>query len=125
MQILKLKNLSSLILLVACSLVIFSCEKDEDSDPMDCVTENLTYDNWAGEFISSTCALSGCHAEGTTATFEMFNYATTSVAVGFGRISGAINREQGFSAMPKDRAKLSDCNISKMEAWIADGAPEN
>ena len=32
--------------------------------------------------------------------------------------------EDGFVNMPFGGAKLSDCNISKMEAWIADGAPE-
>lgn len=33
--------------------------------------------------------------------------------------------DPGYSAMPKYGAKLNDCDIKKMEQWIASGTPEN
>ena len=40
-------------------------------------------------------------------------------------ILGSIKHEPGNAPMPKGRAKLSDCEISRIEAWIAAGRPEN
>ncbi len=129
MQILKLKNLSFLLIICASVLAVMSCGDDDDdpTDPTVCETENLTYDNWAKDYIDGSCATSGCHnADFATnmVPFGMFDYESTEAAVGFGRIIGAIKRESGFSPMPKGGEMVSDCDISKMEAWIADGAPE-
>jgi len=54
----------------------------------------------------------------------MSDFASTSIAVGFNRIIGAINHDDGFSPMPKGGSKVSDCDIDKMTQWINDGAPE-
>ncbi|MFT4535039.1 MAG: hypothetical protein ACJA1A_001579 [Saprospiraceae bacterium] len=128
MQILKIKNLSFLLIICASVLVALSCEKDEvpPVDPAVCETENLTYDNFAKNLINGSCATSGCHdvnANANAVPYSFHNYEVLKAAVDDGRILGAINREMGFNPMPKGEAKLSDCNISKMEAWIADGAP--
>ena len=44
----------------------------------------------------------------------------------FERIVGAINHTEGFLPMPYPAGtdKLADCDIDKLTAWIADGAPE-
>ena len=42
----------------------------------------------------------------------------------FPKLIGAIKHEPGFVAMPQSGGKLEDCDIEKMEAWIAAGAPE-
>lgn len=122
----KFKNFAFAVLLGSTALFIMSCGKDEDPmEPGDtCESADLTYTNFAGAFLNSNCATSGCHGEGTVTTFEMHNYATAFSAVGFNRIIGAINHDTGFSPMPKGGTKLSDCNIEKMTTWIQDGAPE-
>ncbi|MFT6337087.1 MAG: hypothetical protein ACI86M_003629 [Saprospiraceae bacterium] len=130
MQILKLKNLSFLLIICASALVVFSCGDDDDDDPTDptvCETEGLTYDNWAKEYINGSCATSGCHNADFLANsvpFTMHNYEAAKASIDAGRILGAMKREAGFSPMPKNEEKASDCDISKMEAWIAGGAPE-
>jgi len=47
-------------------------------------------------------------------------------AVQFNRIVGAINHETGFLPMPYPvgSAKLDQCDIDKVTAWITNGAPE-
>jgi len=94
-------------------------------DPDDtCESTGLTYSNFAGDFINSNCGNAGCHAAGSAFTFEMHNYETTKTAVDLGRIIGAINHDEGFSAMPQGQSQLSECNIEKLTTWIQDGAPE-
>lgn len=120
------RNLLLCLLFGMTTFAIISCSDDDGpQDPGDtCQTDGLTYTNYAAELINSNCATSGCHSEGTVTTFEMHNFETVSISVGFNRIIGSINHDEGFSPMPKLAEKLSDCNIEKMTAWIRDGAPE-
>ena len=48
------------------------------------------------------------------------------IAAGFGSMVGALNHEPGFTPMPNPPGspKIAQCDIDKIEAWIADGAPE-
>lgn len=98
-------------------MLVMSCGGKED-----CVTTDLTYTSDIKSLVSG-CAASGCHESGS-ASGSMASYDDLVAFVGFGRIEGAINHEAGFSPMPQNGDKLSDCNISKIEAWIADGMPE-
>ena len=115
----KYTYLAFLFIFAAISFSVISCETE---DP--CETEGLTYTNFAQDLLSSNCSNAACHGAGTTTTFEMSDYATTSAAVAFNRIVGSINHTDGFSAMPKGGTKLADCDIDKLTAWINDGAPE-
>lgn len=110
-------------LLLTTALLFAAC-KDDDADL--CDTTDLTYNNDIAAIINNSCTLSGCHASGTTTTFPMGNYQKALVAVGFDRIIGAINHENGFEPMPypAGTAKLDQCDIDKLTAWINDGAPE-
>jgi hypothetical protein len=123
-----MKNLFSLFFL-AFALFVFSCGSDDGDtpDPNTCDTEDLTYTDDIKTILNTNCALSGCHSE-TEAALQgsMHNYASAKAFVEVGRIVGAINHEEGFSPMPypEGSAKLSDCIIDKIEAWVADGAPE-
>ncbi len=99
---------------------LVSCGKDENVDP--CVTTGLTYTKDIKTLLAS-CASVGCHNSGSPVG-SLANYADTKVYIGFGRILGSLKHSNGFSPMPQGGAKLSDCNISKIEAWIAAGMPE-
>jgi hypothetical protein len=46
-------------------------------------------------------------------------------AVNSGKFLGALRGETGFSPMPKNLPQLSDCQMLKIEKWIANGAPDN
>lgn len=47
------------------------------------------------------------------------------VATSAHRIQGAINHDNGFLPMPKDRNKLDPPSICLFEAWLEAGAPDN
>jgi hypothetical protein len=116
-----MKNLLSLFFL-AFALFVWSCGKDDGDDPVvTCDTTDLTYTADIKAILNTNCALSGCHSE-TEAALQGSMHAF----VAFGRILGAINHEEGFEAMPRPEgsAKLDDCTIDKITAWIDAGTPE-
>lgn len=115
-------KLYSIIFIALIAILSFSCDNDDDGNA--CETTDLTYTNAIATILNANCATAGCHGEGTT--FEMHNFATATAAVATETIIGAINHTEGFLPMPYPIGsdKLSDCDIDKITAWIADGAPE-
>jgi hypothetical protein len=107
-------------------MIVTSCG-DDAVEEESCATTGLTYENYAKEALASNCAGSGCHNTanaGNPAIGSFETYADAKIKVDAMRVIGAINHEEGFSEMPKNGDKLDDCTISKLTAWINDGAPE-
>lgn len=42
-----------------------------------------------------------------------------------GKLLGVVSHAPGFPQMPKDSAKLSDCDIALLKQWVDAGAPNN
>jgi hypothetical protein len=42
-----------------------------------------------------------------------------------GRFEGSVNHSPGFSPMPKGLPKLNNCDLQKINQWLAEGAPNN
>jgi len=108
------------------ALLFIACNDDPDPPVNECETTDLTYTADIATILNTSCATAGCHEMGSTTTFEMHDFAAATAAVGFGRIIGAINHDTDFSPMPypEGTAKLDDCKINQITAWINDGAPE-
>jgi mono/diheme cytochrome c family protein len=95
-----------------------------------CDTLNVTFSGtiWP-EIIQSYCF--GCH-NGANASggIHLENHSQVAAAATIpagqpGSLWGAVNHASGNFAMPKNQAKLSDCRITQLEKWIADGTPDN
>jgi hypothetical protein len=52
-------------------------------------------------------------------------YSDVILRVDDGSLIGSINHDNGFSPMPKGSSKLNLCNITVIQKWIDDGAPNN
>ena len=89
-----------------------------------CDTSNVTYNNTIRNMISSKCQ--GCHS-GTAASagIDLSTYTGVKAKITDGRLWGAINQLPGYSAMPKNGAKLSDCELTQIRKWIDAGSPNN
>lgn len=46
-------------------------------------------------------------------------YATSGI------LSGVINHTPGFQQMPRNRAKLPECEVAKIDKWILEGSNNN
>ena len=81
--------------------------------------------------MDASCATSGCHDANTKSdNVDLSNYDGVKAAAlntskqNTSLLLGAINHQSGFTEMPENAAKLSDCTVEKITAWINDGAPE-
>jgi len=114
-------------LAISAILVAGGCYYDVEEDLypiVDCTTTNMSYANDIVPILQTNCYI--CHAQSVSlgnVTLEGYNnlkvYATN------GKLVGVINHDSRFPAMPQGAAKLAACNIMKIEAWVADGAPDN
>lgn len=89
-----------------------------------CDTTTIGYSVSVAPILSSSC--NACHGGNTpSAGIKLDAYAGVKQQVDNGRLFGAITHSPSFSAMPKNAAKLSTCNIAKIRKWIEAGAPNN
>ena len=98
--------------------------------------ENLVCQNLCGDTINITYSLSvnpiilnkcqGCHSGANLqGGIDLSNYLAVKTQVTNGKLWGAVNWLPGFSPMPKNGNKLSTCELTKIQKWIAQGAPNN
>jgi len=130
MQILNIRKFGFLlVLLLSGTLIIMSCGDDDPEPPTTCETTNLTYENFAQDFLVTNCGTMGvCHVDAMKDNIivgSFVTYVDAKVVVDRGNIKKAINHEDGISNMPKGELKLDDCSIDMLSAWIDAGAPEN
>ncbi len=89
-----------------------------------CDTTNVTFSNDVWPVINGTCT--GCHSgSAPSGNVSLSNYSEIAAAAGNGSLMGTIRHEAGYSPMPKGGGKLTDCEIKKLEIWIANGTPDN
>ncbi|HCQ28866.1 MAG TPA: hypothetical protein DIU39_01185 [Flavobacteriales bacterium] len=107
-----------------------SCYYDNEQElyPIDpnasCDTLNVTYSGTISIILEAQC--NGCHSGTIPAGgIKTDNYTDVKALVDNGKLMGVIKHEPGYSPMPKGGQKLSDCDISKFEVWIRNGALNN
>lgn len=84
----------------------------------------MTYSAKVKPILTAKCT--GCHGGGAPqAGIDLSTYTGLKAKVNDGRLWGAINHQPGFSAMPKNGNKLSDCELTTIRKWIAEGALNN
>ena len=84
----------------------------------------VTFSSGIIPILSSKCT--GCHGSNNPqAGINLSIYSGVKAKVDDGRLWGAVNHLSGFSPMPKNGSKLSDCEIAKIKKWMDSGAPNN
>lgn len=127
----KFSVLTGRVLVPAClafmAILYTGCYYDVAEElypPVDCNTDSVTYSQEITTIMIDNCY--GCHSlDANQGDIIVEGYDKLKALVDNGSLIGSIKAEAGYSAMPKDAAALSDCDIAKVEKWIADGAPNN
>lgn len=89
-----------------------------------CDTSMVTYTTSIKIIIANKCQ--GCHSGAMPqGGIDLSTYAGLKAKITDGRLWGAVNHQPGFSPMPKNGAKLSDCEITQLRKWINGGSPNN
>lgn len=97
-------------------------DKEEELYPISqCDTTNVTWNNGIRDLIQLECSTSGCHVGGGLGNGVFDSYAAVKAKYDNGSLRERVLVQKN---MPPDEP-LSDCQLSRMEAWINNGAPEN
>lgn len=105
-----------------------SCSKDNEYDLSQgsnntCDTNAVSYSATIATIMTNNC--NSCHAAGSPSGGVITNTYAGLNSVSSATLLGAIKHESGFSAMPSNAPKLSDCDINKIQAWINQGKQNN
>lgn len=93
-----------------------------------CDTTNIRLSVELNAIMTANCFR--CHSSANAAinggNYNLEDYSTIKNAALDGLILSSILQDNKLAPpMPQDGGKLSDCDISKFEAWINQGAPNN
>lgn len=89
-----------------------------------CDTTQFKYASNIAPIINTYCT--GCHAGAVpSGGIDLGNYNNVKLQVTNGRLIGAVTQAAGYSPMPKDAAKLSECQLIQIRKWVAAGALNN
>jgi hypothetical protein len=89
-----------------------------------CDTTQFKYAANVTPILTNYCT--GCHSGGApSGNIDLTIYGNVRNLGINGRLVGAITHAAGYSAMPKDAGKLSDCQIRQIQKWVAAGALNN
>lgn len=117
------------VLLGFCLIVIStSCVQENlEEDFGECETDNVRYSVDIVDMMNANCH--ACHGAANYQNFgagiNLSTYSSLKVYVDNGRFLGAVDHQDGFSAMPQGRSKMDDCTIDKIKSWINEGAQNN
>lgn len=115
---------------ISALLIIFSisaCYYDNEQEikgTTTCDTSAVKYSVQIVKIMDDNC--NGCHSTSSNQgnvildTYEAVKGYTLD-----GSLYGSVNWDSKYSPMPKNGAKMDDCNIATIKAWIDAGAPNN
>jgi hypothetical protein len=90
-----------------------------------CDTAIVTYSGSVAPILSASC-INGCHSGGApSGGISLAAYADVKAQVNNGKLWGAVSYATGYSPMPKNSSRLSNCSLTKIKKWIDAGAPNN
>lgn len=122
-----------LFLIIAAGFLLNNCKHDPvypdasgengngngNIDTTNCDTTNVTYAGSVVPVFEQYCI--ACHSGATPqGGLDLTDFEQVAFVAQSGQLVGSINHLTGYSPMPKDGNKLSDCQIRTIEIWIND-----
>lgn len=91
-----------------------------------CDTTGTSFSKDIQPVIQNNCAIANCHVSPNPPSGgDLSKYDVVKIIALDGRLVSSITHKGGYSPMPQNAAKLSDCIINKFKIWVAEGAPNN
>lgn len=114
--------------LIFLALLVTSCYNDKEIflyPESNCtLPASPSYQTDVAPLLSQYC--NSCHSGGfPSGNVILDSYPEVKKYVDNGQLVGTITWTSGFSPMPKNGNKLTNCNLSKIQAWVTAGAPNN
>ena len=97
---------------------------ENSSGGSNCDTTGVTYNATVQPILDAWCY--SCHAgSNPTGVIRLDSYVTVKAKVDEGLLLGTIRHDPTFRAMPDGGGKIPNCDIKKIEKWVAEGALNN
>jgi hypothetical protein len=129
MQVIRIIKITGILSLLVVSFSGCYYDNKQELYPLasgTCDTAAISYSKSIVPIMNLYCSVSGCHNTASAAAgIKTDTYLDLKAAVNGGRFVGAIEGTSGFSPMPKGGAKMSTCNLNKINAWINAKMPNN
>lgn len=115
-----IKPLVFSLMVVFCLTACYYDKGEELYGKNQCLSTNVTYTKDISVFVNQSCV--GCHGvTSPSAGISLHDYATVVESVKNGKFVGSVKQDGTASNMPKGGGKWSNCQISKLDAWIQGG----
>lgn len=89
-----------------------------------CDTAVFTYSGSVKPIMDNKCV--GCHNPSNLGgNIDLSTHAAVKVVALNGKLYGSVAHQAGYSPMPKNSLKLSDCEITQIQKWISAGSLNN
>lgn len=87
----------------------------------------VTYSGDVAPFMISACGAnnSSCHSSSASSLIPLDVYVGVQYYGQTGQLMNSVNWVGSASAMPKNQAKLSACDIALLQKWVNEGEPNN
>ncbi len=110
-----------------CIIAFVGCTFDVEEElyqSIECQTDDMSYLSDILPIIDTNCYQ--CHDTANNfGGITLEGYSALKIYADNEQLVGAINHDSGFSFMPQGDPKLLDCEIEKIEAWVAQGTLNN
>ncbi len=122
-----MKNLLRLTaVIILFSLALSGCyyDKQEELYPYasNCdTTGTMTYTSHIKPIMAANC--NSCHPNGNSTGVVTIDYNGLKIIAANGQLWSSVNWTG--TPMPKNMAKLSECDLNKIKKWVDRGYPEN
>lgn len=104
--------------------ILQGAENLDCDEVVDCDTLAMSFKDDVLTILDISC--NGCHSTAVASGGVILDtYTGVKSQADNGKLIGAINWDQGFKAMPQGQDQLDACTISKIKAWINEGAQNN
>ena len=121
------------ILIALLALPLFSAcyyDNEEELYPAGsgapCDTTVTTYSARVAAIVQENCL--SCHSTAASPganNISLEGHANLKIYVDNGKLMGAITHTPGYSFMPKNEPKLTDCEIAAIQRWVSNGSQNN
>lgn len=108
------------------SVSVSSCYYDVEEElyPAGCNIDSVGFAADIFPIINQNCLI--CHSDAANlGNVSLADYGKVKQYVDSQALLGSIRHESGYSPMPQGQAKLSKCDIEKIEKWVSEGAKNN
>ena len=122
MQVLRIIKYTFIV-----GFILSGCYYDSEDElygTVECDVADMSLANDILPILEKDCYQ--CHsAAANFGNITLEGYQNLLKYVNDGALLGVVKHEAGYSPMPKNGAKLLDCEIAKIESWIELGALNN